>query len=165
MYLFTPIIFIVDKLSGGVLRLLKIDPNNNKKAITEEELRTFVEVSHEDGVIESDEKQIINNLFDFGDTQAKDVMIPRIDMTTAAVDSDYNQIISLFRDTQYTRLPIYEESADNIIGILNIKDIILSQSEETFCIKNIMREPFLHMNIKMSLNYLKKCNVAHIALQ
>lgn len=92
-------------------------------------------------------------------------MIPRIDMTTAAVDSDYNQIISLFRDTQYTRLPIYEESADNIIGILNIKDIILSQSEETFCIKNIMREPFLHMNIKMSLNYLKKCNVAHIALQ
>ena len=88
------------------------------------------------------EKQIINNLFDFGDTQAKDVMIPRIDMTTAAVDSDYNQIISLFRDTQYTRLPIYEESADNIIGILNIKDIILSQSEETFCIKNIMREPF-----------------------
>lgn len=62
-------------------------------------------------------------------------MIPRIDMTTAAVDSDYNQIISLFRDTQYTRLPIYEESADNIIGILNIKDIILSQSEETFCIK------------------------------
>lgn len=74
-------------------------------------------------------------MFDFGDTQAKDVMIPRIDMTTAAVDSDYNQIISLFRDTQYTRLPIYEESADNIIGILNIKDIILSQSEETFCIK------------------------------
>lgn len=66
-------------------------------------------------------------------------MIPRIDMTTAAVDSDYNQIISLFRDTQYTRLPIYEESADNIIGILNIKDIILSQSEETFCIKNIMQ--------------------------
>ena len=150
MYLFTPIIFIVDKLSGGVLRLLKIDPNNNKKAITEEELRTFVEVSHEDGVIESDEKQIINNLFDFGDTQAKDVMIPRIDMTTAAVDSDYNQIISLFRDTQYTRLPIYEESADNIIGILNIKDIILSQSEETFCIKNIMREPFFtyeHKNV------------------
>ena len=121
MCLFTPIIFIVDKLSGGVLRLLKIDPNNNKKAITEEELRTFVEVSHEDGVIESDEKQIINNLFDFGDTQAKDVMIPRIDMTTAAVDSDYNQIISLFRDTQYTRLPIYEESADNIIGILTSK--------------------------------------------
>ena len=77
-------------------------------------------------------------------------MIPRIDMTTAAVDSDYNQIISLFRDTQYTRLPIYEESADNIIGILNIKDIILSQSEETFCIKNIMREPFFtyeHKNV------------------
>ena len=89
-------------------------------------------------------------MFDFGDTQAKDVMIPRIDMTTAAVDSDYNQIISLFRDTQYTRLPIYEESADNIIGILNIKDIILSQSEETFCIKNIMREPFFtyeHKNV------------------
>lgn len=150
MVIFTPVIFIIDHLSGFVLKLLKVDPKNNKKTITEDELRTFVEVSHEDGVIESDEKQIINNLFDFGDTQAKDVMIPRIDMTIASIDSDYHQIINLFRETEYTRIPVYEDSADNIVGILNIKDFILVPAERTFNVKNIMREPYFtyeHKNV------------------
>ena len=150
MVIFTPVIFIIDHLSGFVLKLLKVDPKNNKKTITEDELRTFVEVSHEDGVIESDEKQIINNLFDFGDTQAKDVMIPRIDMTVASIDSVYHQIINLFRETEYTRIPVYEDSADNIVGILNIKDFILVPAERTFNVKNIMREPYFtyeHKNV------------------
>lgn len=150
MIIFTPVIFIIDRLSAVVFKILKIDPNNSKKAITEEELRTFVEVSHEDGVIESDEKQIINNVFDFGDTQAKDIMIPRIDMTLASIDSDFQHIISLFRKTQYSRIPVYEDNADNIVGILNIKDFILAPKEFTFNIKNIMREPYFtyeHKNV------------------
>ena len=117
----TPVIWIVDILSGFIFWVLRIDKDKAQNTMTEGELRTIVDVSMEDGVIEKEEKSMINNVVDFGDSKAKDVMIPRIDMTTAAVDSDYNQIISLFRDTQYTRLPIYEESADNIIGILNMK--------------------------------------------
>ena len=141
MFIFTPVIFIIDKLSGVILKLIHVDANNKHNKITEEELRTFVQVSHEDGVIESNEKKIINNLFDFGDTEAKDVMIPRIDMTLADVNTGYDDIIELFRETKYTRIPIYEGNPDNVIGILNIKDLILSQHND-FNIRSIMRKPF-----------------------
>ena len=124
MVILTPVIFIVDHLAGGVLRIFGIKSNDKNSTITEEELRTIVKVSHEEGIIEKDERQIIDNLFDFGDTSVKDVMIPRIDMTVADVNSSYEDIITLFKSTMYTRIPIYENDSDNVIGILNIKDIM-----------------------------------------
>lgn len=156
MFILTPVIVVVDFLAKIVLRILGIKPDDGKAKITEEELRTFVKVSHEEGVIESDEKQIINNLFDFGDSKAKDVMIPKIDMTIADVCSSYSQIIQLFRETQYTRIPIYENDADNIIGVLNIKDLILAPSETKFNIRNIMREPFYIYEHKNTSELLKE---------
>ena len=120
MIVLTPVIFIVDHLAGFFLWLLRIDNNKKKDIFTEDEIRTIVNVSQQEGVIESNEKKIINNLFDFGDSTAKDVMIPRIDMTLADVSSSYDDIISLFRQTMYTRIPIYENTPDNVIGILNI---------------------------------------------
>lgn len=159
MFIFTPVIFIVDKLSGVILKFLHVDPNNRNNKITEEELRTFVQVSHEDGVIESNEKKIINNLFDFGDTEAKDVMIPRIDMTLADVNTGYDDIIELFRETKYTRIPIYEGNPDNVIGILNIKDLILSQQDDNFNIRSVMRKPFFtyeHKNTSELFNVMQR---------
>ena len=117
MIVLTPDIFIVDHLAGFFLWLLRIDNNKKKDIFTEDEIRTIVNVSQQEGVIESNEKKIINNLFDFGDSTAKDVMIPRIDMTLADVSSSYDDIISLFRQTMYTRIPIYENTPDNVIGI------------------------------------------------
>lgn len=158
MFIFTPVIFIIDKLSGAILKLIHVDANNKHNKITEEELRTFVQVSHEDGVIESNEKKIINNLFDFGDTEAKDVMIPRIDMTLADVNTGYDDIIELFRETKYTRIPIYEGNPDNVIGILNIKDLILSQHND-FNIRSIMRKPFFtyeHKNTSELFNVMQR---------
>ena len=158
MFIFTPVIFIIDKLSGVILKLIHVDANNKHNKITEEELRTFVQVSHEDGVIESNEKKIINNLFDFGDTEAKDVMIPRIDMTLADVNTGYDDIIELFRETKYTRIPIYEGNPDNVIGILNIKDLILSQHND-FNIRSIMRKPFFtyeHKNTSEFFNEMQR---------
>lgn len=158
MFIFTPVIFIIDKLSGVILKLIHVDANNKHNKITEEELRTFVQVSHEDGVIESNEKKIINNLFDFGDTEAKDVMIPRIDMTLADVNTGYDDIIELFRETKYTRIPIYEGNPDNVIGILNIKDLILSQHND-FNIRSIMRKPFFtyeHKNTSELFNEMQR---------
>lgn len=156
MTVLTPVIIIVDFLAKIVLKILGIDKNAKKDEITEEALRTFVKVSHEAGVIESDEKQIINNLFDFGDSKAKDVMIPKIDMTLADVNSSYQHIISLFRETKYTRIPIYDDSADNVIGILNIKDLILAPAEKAFNIKNIMREPFFTYEQKNTSDLFKE---------
>ena len=148
MQVLTPVIFIVDKLSQGVLRLLHVDPNKKQDAITEDELRTIVEVSHEEGVIESDEKKMIYNVFDFGDSVAKDVMVPRIDMTFIDVDATFSEVIEVFREVKYTRYPVYEETTDNVIGIINIKDLLLTENQKKFCIRDYLREPLYTYEFK-----------------
>ena len=140
MQVLTPVIFVVDKLANGVLRLLHIDPNKRMNQMTESELRTYVDVSHEDGVIESEEREMIYNVFDFSDALAKDIMIPRINMVTISLDADYDKVMSVFRESMYTRLPVYKEERDNIIGLINIKDFILSEDRESFQVQNILRD-------------------------
>lgn len=137
----TPAIFLINHISRGLMRLLHVDPDKKPTAITESEFLTIVEVSHEEGVIESEERQMITNVVDFGDAQAKDVMIPRIDMVFAQVDMTYEEIIDIFRENYYTRLPVYEESTDNIIGILNMKDLLLHKVGEPFSLRSYLREP------------------------
>lgn len=140
MQIMTPVIYIVDKMANGILRLLHIDPNKKITTMTEAELRTYVEVSHEDGVIESEEREMIYNVFDFSDAQAKDIMIPRINMVTVDINDSYSQIMSVFRESMYTRLPVYQDDNDNIIGLINIKDFILCEDEEHFHVKDILRD-------------------------
>ena len=140
MQLLTPVIFAVDKLSSGVLRLLRIDPNKRMNTMTESELRTYVDVSHEDGVIESEEREMIYNVFDFSDALAKDIMIPRINMVTVDLNASYEQVMGVFREYMYTRLPVYREDKDNIIGLINIKDFILTEDQDSFQVQNILRD-------------------------
>lgn len=139
MQLLTPVIFIVDKLAKGMLFLMHIDPNKKANTMTEADLRTYVDVSHEDGVIESEEREMIYNVFDFSDAQAKDIMIPRINMVTVSIDDNYQEVLSVFRESMYTRLPVYQDDNDNIVGFINIKDFILTENEADFSIKNIIR--------------------------
>ena len=140
MQILTPVIFIIDKLANGILRVMHIDPSKKITTMTEAELRTYVEVSHEDGVIESEEREMIYNVFDFSDAQAKDIMIPRINMVSVDVDADYSQVMSVFRESMYTRLPVYQDDNDNIIGIINIKDFILCEDEDNFHVNGILRD-------------------------
>ncbi|MCI8455095.1 MAG: HlyC/CorC family transporter [Lachnospiraceae bacterium] len=148
MQVLTPIIFVVDKLALSVLKLLGIDPNKKQDAITEDELRTIVEVSHEEGVIESDEKKMIYNVFDFGDSVAKDIMIPRIDMTFMDVEASYEEVVEVFRQEKYTRYPVYEETTDNVIGIINIKDLMLVKTVKDFRLRDFLREPLYTYEFK-----------------
>lgn len=141
MTVLTPVIYAVNVLSSGFLRLVHVDPNRKQDAITEDELRTIVEVSHEEGVIESEEKKIINNVFDFGDSVAKDIMVPRIDMAMVEVDATYDELIDIFREEKYTRMPVYEETTDNVIGIINMKDVLLIDREAEFHVRDLLREP------------------------
>ncbi len=141
MIVLTPVVFIVNQLSLAFLFLLHIDPNRKKEAITEDELRTIVEVSHEEGVIETEEKKMINNVFDFGDSVAKDIMIPRIDVVFVSVDITYEELIEVFRENKFTRVPVYEETTDNVIGVINMKDILLFDQSREFRIRDLMREP------------------------
>lgn len=140
MQLMTPVIFLLDKLSGVILRVLGIDPNKKTSTMTEAELRTYVEVSHEDGVIESEEREMIYNVFDFSDAVAKDIMVPRINMVTVSVTDSYEQVLQVFRESMYTRLPVYQDDQDNIIGLINVKDFILTEDQEHFQITDILRD-------------------------
>ena len=148
MIIFTPVIFFVNQLSLGVLLLLRIDPNKKRDPITEDELRTIVEVSHEEGVIESEEKKMINNVFDFGDSLAKDIMVPRIDMVMVEADATYDEVIAVFREERFTRVPVYEDSTDNVIGIINMKDLILFDKDEEFTVRDFLREPLYTYEFK-----------------
>ena len=141
MRLLTPVIFLVNKLSTAVMFLLRVDPNKKPDAITEDELRTIVEVSHEEGVIESEEKKMINNVFDFGDAVARDVMVPRIDMVMVDVNATYKELIELFRKERFTRIPVYENSTDNVIGIINVKDFLLYDNAQKFSLRDLLRQP------------------------
>ena len=148
MIVLTPVIYIVNNLSFLVLKLFRVDPNKRNDAITEDELRTIVEVSHEEGVIESGEKKMINNVFDFGDAVAKDVMVPRISMSFVNVDSTYEELIEFFREEKYTRFPVYEETTDNVIGVLNIKDVFLADRNEEFSVRAYLRQPLYTYEFK-----------------
>lgn len=141
MTVMTPVIFVINLFSRVIMFLFRIDPNAAANTMTEEELRTIVDVSHEKGVIESGEKELINNVFDFGDAKAKDIMVPRVHVTFAEVSNTYEELIEIFREDKFTRLPVYEETQDNIVGIINMKDLLLYDREESFSIRDIMREP------------------------
>ncbi|MGN0351690.1 MAG: HlyC/CorC family transporter [Roseburia sp.] len=164
MKILTPVIFIVNQLSLGVLRLLHVDPNATQNQMTEEELRTIVDVSHESGVIESEEHEIINNLFDFGDAQAKEVMVPRIDMTFADINNTYDELIEIFETDKFTRLPVYEGTTDNVVGIINMKDLLLFKDKEHFSIREIMREPFYTYEHKNTAELLLEMRQSSINL-
>ena len=84
---------------------------------------------------------MITNVFDFGESLAKDIMVPRVDMTFAQVDDTYDQLLEVYRKERYTRIPVYEDSTDNVIGIINVKDLLLLDSNEEFHIRDYLRQP------------------------
>ena len=163
MQVLTPVIIVVDLLSHGIMKLLHIDPNKKASAMTESELKTYVDVSHEDGVIESEERKLIYNVFDFSDAHAKDIMIPRINMVTVSLDATYDDVLAVFRDSMYTRLPVYEDDKDNIIGLINIKDFILTEDQSAFHVGNILRDAYYTYEYKTRLRLYppsrSRCNV------
>ncbi|MCI9340613.1 MAG: HlyC/CorC family transporter [Dorea sp.] len=148
MKIMTPFIFIINGLSIGILFLLRVDPNARQTAMTETELRTIVDVSHEDGVIESDEREMINNVFDLGDARAKDVMVPRVHVTFADINSTYNELIGIFREDKYTRLPVFRDTTDNVVGTINMKDLLLYDNTKGFHIEDILREAYFTYEYK-----------------
>ena len=149
MVIFTPLIFVLDLLSGGILRLFGIDPDKRDDSVTEEDLRTIVEAGHEDGVLETEEHKMINNVFDFGDHQAKDIMVPRVDMCFLKLDATYEEFTELYKEEKFTRIPVYEETRDNVIGILNVKDLILfNPREQEFHVSDYLRKAYYTYEFK-----------------
>lgn len=150
IFVLKPFVWVFDIVTGVIFKLFGINNKGNQPYITEEELKTMVNVSHEEGVLEMEEREIINNVFQFGDMQAKEAMIQRLDMVLIDVNTTYEEIIKTFKEEQFSRIPVYEESVDDIIGILNIKDIIFLTDDEVknFDVRKYLREAFVTYEFK-----------------
>ncbi|MGH4121114.1 HlyC/CorC family transporter [Clostridium sp.] len=152
-FVLNPLITVLIYITNTIIKMLGGEIDKVKPFITEEELKTMVSVSHEEGVLEGEEKQMIYNVFEFGDSQAKDVMTPRTDMIVANINSTYQELINIFREEQFSRLPIYEETVDNIIGVLYIKDLIFFEDgKEEFSIEKHMRVPYFTYEFKSTVD-------------
>lgn len=154
-----PIVFVTTQIASLFLRLLGCKYNANLPSITEEELKSLVNLGEEEGVIEYQEKTMICNVFDFKDHLIKDVMIQRMDIVAININASYDEIIKIIRTEQYSRYPIYSNKIDNIIGILNVKELVYRDSDEVFDIKKFMNKPyytFEYMNTSELFNEMKK---------
>lgn len=169
MKVMTPVIFIVDLLSRCILKLLHVDSRKKNDTITESELKTYVDASHEDGQIESDEREMIYNIFEFSDTCVKDIMIPRTNMVTVNADESINDLIKVFHESMYTRIPVYQEDKDSMIGFVNIKDLFIARisGQKNITLKSLLREAYYTYEYKKNADLLlemreKSMNVAFV---
>lgn len=163
-YVFTPLVFILNIITGFVLRLLKVDISNRAPSITESELITMVNVSHEEGVLEIDEREMINNVVDFGNCDAKDVMIPRTDVVAVEIGADYDEVVKAFKEERFSRMPVYNEKIDNIVGIISYKDIFFDERDESFSLEKCMKEPFFTYESKPSRELFNQMKAERVAM-
>ena len=149
MLVLTPLIVIINALARVVLFIMRVDPDAKPETITESDFRTYVDASQEEGVLEKEEQKMINNVVDFGDTQAKDAMIPRVNMVFINIDAGYQEVMETFKEEMFTRLPVYQDTTDTIVGILNMKDLLFYDDKvQEFHVKDFMREAFFTYEFK-----------------
>lgn len=138
-----PFIFLLTKSTNFVTKLIGIKATQEAEKLTEEEIKMIISHGNETGAIESLEKDLIFNVFDFNDTEIKEIMKKRDKVVHIDVNIDFKRLTKLLREYKYTRLPVYENDCNNIIGVLNVKDIIVFFGKrEKFDIRKILRKPF-----------------------
>lgn len=164
MRLMTPLIFIVNLLSGLVLRLQGVDRSAHEDTITEEDVRQFMDAGREDGVLEEHEHTFIRNVLELGDSQVHEIMVPRTNMITVNVNDSYDTIEAIFREEKFSRLPVYEDSADTIIGVINIKDFAFIEDRNHFSVSQIMYEPYFTYEMKTNAELLMEMRDKSISL-
>ena len=140
MIILTPVVFIIEGIRTIFMKMLRIDPNE-KVNMTEDELKSLVDVGYEEGAIENDEFEMISNIFSLDESLARDIMVPRIDMVFVHVDTTYEELMNLYREYTYTRYPVYNESTNNVIGTINMKDLLFYDTSKPFSVRDFLREP------------------------
>ncbi len=165
--LVTPISFILTKITNFMVKILGGDVDKNQPFITQEELKTIVSVSYKEGILEGEEKDMIHNVFDFSDSLVNDVMVPRTDIVAIDVDLPYEKIIKVINYEQYSRIPVYEDTIDNIIGVLYVKDLLfLEIHKEDFDLRKYIRQPYFTLEFKSIKELFKemRTNRTHIVI-
>ncbi|OON93689.1 MAG: hemolysin [Candidatus Epulonipiscioides saccharophilum] len=165
VFLLAPVVKIIMCLSNILIKILAGKANSSDAFMTEEKLRTILAVSHEEGVIEEGEKEMITNVFDFGDSYVKDIMVPRTDMVALDLGATYEEVINLYKEYQFSRMPVYEDSHDNIVGMIYIKDLLLEPIDpESFQMKSVLREPYFVHEFKRTTELLKELRTKKIVM-
>ena len=162
MTVLTPVIFIIEGIRRGLCRIMRVDPDAKPASMTEDELKTLVDVGFEEGAIEDDEFEMISNIFDLDESLARDIMIPRADMVFVPADADYEELMDIYREYNYTRYPVYADSTNNVIGTINMKDLLLYERDENFTVREILREPhftFEHKEIGTLLMEMREASL------
>lgn len=165
--IFKPFEYIFTSISSVFIKLLGGNPDETEAFITEEELKTMVDVSEEEGVLEDVEKEMIFNVFDFADQQVKDVMVQRVDVIAVDEEATYDEVMEVIKSEQFSRIPVYSETIDNIIGIINVKDFAMVENiQEDFSIDKYMREPYYTFEFKKIVEVFKEMKKTrnHIAI-
>ena len=165
--IFKPLVYIFTAISSLFIKIFGGDPNEARSFITHEELKTIVGVSEEEGVLENDEKEMIFNVFEFADLQVKDTMVQRVDIVSVDKEASYDEVMDVIKNEQFSRIPVYNQTIDNIIGVLNIKDFATIENlREDFNVSKYIREPFYTFEFKKIVELFKEMKKTrnHIAI-
>lgn len=142
-FISTPVVFLLNIITGGFIKVLGGDRDNGP-TMTEEDLKTIVTVGHEEGVLEEEEKEMIHNVFEFGETEIKEIMTPRIHVESIPDDCSYQELMEIYQRSQFSRYPVHSESFDEIVGVLNVKDLLFFNIDpDEFLVKDYMRDTFV----------------------
>lgn len=162
MWVLTPVIYVLNLSVILVKRIFKVSNEDEESKMTSEELKTVINISHEAGEIEEDEKEYIVNVFDFSDSVVKEVMTPRIDITVLKKDVTFEELLDIFKENMYTRYPVCTDNTDEIIGIFNVKDLVLFDREKEFNITEYLRESYFTFEQKNTAELFDEMRLSSI---
>lgn len=157
----TPVIWIVDRVSQS-----HRSKGLSVPVVTEEEIKEWIDVGQEGGSIEEEEKEMLYSVLEFGDTTAREIMTPRIDVAMMEDTNTVDSALKLFNETGFSRIPVYHDSVDNIIGVLNIKDVfsVLLSGKKKTSINEIMYDPYFIPETKKIDDLLKELQVRKVQM-
>ncbi|MFA5114460.1 MAG: hemolysin family protein [Candidatus Omnitrophota bacterium] len=140
---FNPVILIFTFISGAILKVFGLGSSKRSPLITEEELRTMIEVGKEEGVLSDEERKMLHRIFEFGDTRVGEVMVPKEKMVAISVNSTPEALLNIFVEQGHARLPVYSESPDNVIGIIYAHDLLyVLRDKGFFLLQDLLHHPY-----------------------
>jgi putative hemolysin len=145
-----PIVWFMTVSTNGVLRLCGINPKEEEETVSEDDIRLMIDIGEEKGTIDADEKEMIENIFEFGDTTINEIMIHRTAVTFIDVSSTHDEIMQIIEESGYSRFPVYEENVDNIIGILRAREYLLETKKNNIIdVKSLLKPAkFVHESVR-----------------
>jgi len=157
MKILKPIVYVLSYVTNGLIKLLGGDAGKYQPLITQEELKTMVTVGHEEGVLEVEEKQMLNRVFEFGDLYVKDVMVQRGEIVAIDYYSSYKELLEIVEKEPFSRYPVFKDQKENIIGFIHVRDLLISKDEEEkFSLVNYIRAPFYTIEFKKIVAVFKE---------